>query len=86
MSKARSVAMTTVWKVDMEDLSHLGGPMGSEYTTPLGSKVFKSDTDAIDFINRKITRKSSYWPVMKIKHKDYFDCGWIGFRIERVIL
>jgi hypothetical protein len=68
-----------LWKVDIEDLSHLGGPMGTEYVTPLGSKIFRTKLEAINFI--KARTKGNTTP-KDIQDGDFLDCRSIGFRIS----
>ena len=76
-----------VWKVDIEDLSHLGGPMGTEYTTSLGSEVFASPEKLLVFLNDELkgSRLEGHFKLDMIKYikkEKYFDCNWIGFKIE----
>lgn len=33
---------TTIYMLECQDASHLGGPMGTEYTTHMFSKLFRS--------------------------------------------
>lgn len=68
----------------MEDLSHLGGPMGTEYTTPIGTELFKNEQDAINFLKKE--SKGQLDELTKLKKSQYFDCRWIGFNITHEII
>ncbi len=52
-----------IYKLLIEDATHLGGPMGTEYTTPILRKSFIKQEKAIDFANK--------WMRKETKDKDY---------------
>lgn len=41
------VSVGRVWELEIEDLTHLGGPMGSEYTTTVSVQLFKTEKQAL---------------------------------------
>lgn len=73
-----------IWKIEVEDLTNLGGLMGTEYVTSLGTQLFKTEQEAITFMNKK--SKNQLKHITKLKVKGYFDCRWIGFRYSKEVL
>jgi hypothetical protein len=71
-----------IWKVEMEDLTHLGGPMGSEYVTHMGTEQFLEETDVIAFLKKKSDGQLNH--LTSLKKEQYFDCKWIGFKVSYV--
>jgi len=51
-----------VYLLICEDASNLGGPMGSEYTTHVFSKVFSSLQSAKDYAKAHRERRGGKWP------------------------
>ena len=47
---------TYIWETTREDASHLGGPMGKEYTTVIESKPFSDKDKAFSYLE-KIAKK-----------------------------
>jgi hypothetical protein len=51
-----------IFILECEDLSHLGGPMGTEYTTPVFTEIFSSVKKAKEYA------ETFYWPAY---------CAWL---------
>jgi plasmid replication initiation protein len=66
-----------------EDASHLGGPMGTEYTTHIFSKVFRSVKAAKLCAEKYRTEKTGGTVTDWRKNGDlhYWDAGMFIFRI-----
>lgn len=45
-----------IWEVVREDARHLGGPMGSEYTETIETKLFREKKDAWEYLE-KVAKK-----------------------------
>lgn len=70
-----------IWQVTVEDLSNLGGPMGTERVVPIRSKSFVSKTKANAWI-LKDAKKRGVTPFKMCYN--YKDCGSIGYDLRRV--
>lgn len=46
----------TIYVVTVEDLTHLGGPMGTEYTTTLSARRFMEQTRALAYARKWLVR------------------------------
>ena len=55
-----------IYILTCEDASHLGGPMGSEYTTPVETEIFKSLKSAQAYAEGKHWNDDSEW----MSHRD----------------
>jgi hypothetical protein len=76
--------MKSLWMVTKEDLSHLGGPMGSEYTTTIWEKYFATEKEARaaiekDMKKEKVDPDNDAW-----EKKTYWDCRWVGYGIKKI--
>jgi hypothetical protein len=77
-----------LWKVEVEDLSHLGGPMGSEYTTTIDIKWFKTYEGAFEWMKkdakkRKAKNSDDGWePYINEKNHKTWDCLSIGYDFQ----
>lgn len=69
------------WKVTSEDLTHLGGPMGTEYTTVNWVKVFSSKDKALSYI-RKDYGKELRDPYSIKGERARWDLGYVGYTLE----
>ena len=70
-----------VWEVTIEDLSHLGGPMGTEYITVINTKLFGTRAAAIKWIKKRPAFK--WFTKDKFKSTDdYWDCAYEGYRLR----
>jgi hypothetical protein len=81
-----------VYMVKKEDLTHLGGPMGSEYTTTILTKIFSSKELAIKWIEKdaKKTRPDVLKEDWIISKRKSYPNSWfndllsIGYNIRKV--
>ena len=67
--------------VEMEDLSNLGGPMGTEYTESLGTRMFSSRAKAVSFC-RKLAEKGMV-KIPTFNQDRLYDCGYIGLKLRK---
>lgn len=83
---------TEVWKVLKEDLTHLGGPMGSEYTTPILTKLFSKKEKAIEWIKKDMKKEgredsfekpTSTNKSLKTSKHLYWDCLHVGYSLDK---
>jgi hypothetical protein len=83
---------TKVWKVTKEDLSHLGGPMGSEYTTTILTKLFSEKEKAIEWIKKdmKKEKREEHFEKPTSRNKSlktsihlYWDCLHVGYSLDK---
>jgi len=78
---------TVMWRVEVEDLTHLGGPMGTEYTTTTATKMFSTIEKAIIWIEKQVIL-SGHKPseVLYINKPDLksWDCGYIGYSLSKI--
>lgn len=67
-----------IWQLTAEDHSHLGGPMGTEYTTTLWTKLFTTRSGAKNYVEHKESR-----PIKWHKGRGILttDLGHIGYNI-----
>ena len=49
-----------MYKLLLEDYSHLGGPMGSEYTTVMEEKFYEDEDKALEQVWRWLKTHNSY--------------------------
>lgn len=75
--------MKTLWKVLKEDLTHLGGPMGTEYTTTIWEKYFATRPEAMAAIE-KDAKKEKVREMPDLKKGTYWDCAWVGYGISQI--
>lgn len=78
------------FKFIVEDLSHLGGPMGTEYTTVIDTEIALSWEGAVklfekglrEFRGRGAPAKMDRPPVLG----KFYDFGGVGFVIKKTTL
>jgi hypothetical protein len=72
---------TKLFMLIAEDASHLGGPMGSEYTTHMWSKPFSSVEKARAYAEKFAKRRAS---ICRWNIGSSWDAGWVTFDIKKV--
>jgi len=75
MSIRQALAGATVYEAVAEDLSHLGGPMGTEYTTRKSLGLFEHWKDA------KAACEKHYKGPLEFKRNRTEDLGWVMYHI-----
>jgi len=76
-----------MWDVEISDLSHLGGPMGTEYMISMGHKLFTTKEKAITWVEKEII-KHGHEPSKTLytnepDHKTW-DCGYVGYSLRPI--
>ena len=72
-----------VYIVEEEDLTHLGGPMGSEYTTSMGTKAFGTKEAVIEYLKAETGGMCCPKDICNNERKQsVFDCGSVGYIVN----
>jgi len=73
---------TGVWRLESTNLTHLGGPMGTEYTTTNWNKFFRSIENAKKFAEHDFNMDRGTHKLKKITWEqidDYLTSGDLAF-------
>ena len=91
-SKAKKVA---VFQLESENLSHLGGPMGSEYTTINFTKPFASLDVAKEYADKDYRRQTGAKdakerPLVWVRENSRYvrteDMGFVMYHVRRTTI
>ena len=73
-----------IWVVAIDDLSHLGGRMGTEYTTSVSKKYFKTRKRASEYLKRCLGKHNNTNPEPYRPEQISYDCGNRGYDIYHI--
>jgi hypothetical protein len=87
-AKTKKIA---VFQLESENLSHLGGPMGSEYTTTNYTKPFASLVDAKAYAEKDYVRQTgknaAERPLVWVRENSRYvrteDMGFVMYHVRR---
>jgi hypothetical protein len=72
-----------VWLIQVEDLSRLGGPMGTETTTVIDVRVAESLAVAKRWVAKDARRRHLAGPIEWNDRSLYVDLGSVGYDLSR---
>lgn len=82
--------MSEIWEMKVENLTRLGGPMGSEYVTTIKSELWGSFEAALSAAKRDHEQRGygTRFPSVYIDepHKKTYDAGGHGYVLRRRIV
>jgi len=76
--------MDYVFNLTATDMSHLGGPMGTEYTNTMFVKTFKSVENAQKYAQKDYKESIIDWKKDGRNAWTSGDLGWVEYTINKV--